>query len=212
VPLPKTIPVKYTEEEAEYISMRPLVRQEFSSAELVDMVVQIAGKDADRVQKILSAGTIVFHSFRYWWTGFDAGTAALNEILRKYPEADPQRIFHAEDCTEVIVESSGSPVRHSLRIRRDEANKRKLLRSSSVWDILMNRASESAPAYREYSYSLRGDVYALPLSPERAAILARDATQAAPRALRAELAALPKMSQIVFICPRSTEQSARSPI
>ena len=29
VPLPETIAVKYTEEEAEYLSMRPLVRQTF---------------------------------------------------------------------------------------------------------------------------------------------------------------------------------------
>jgi hypothetical protein len=249
VPLPETIPVKYTEEEAEYISMRPLVRQEFRSAELVDMVVQVAGKDPDRVQKILSAGTIVFHSFRYWWAGFEADTTALNEILRKYPDADPQRAFRAEDCTEVILESrispgvagppsvgmgtsitpkgspalassaaalpvsapswpaAGTPARHSLRIRRDEATKHKLFRSRSVWDLLMNLARESAPVYREYSYSLRGDIYALPLSAERAAILAREATQAAPRALRTELAALPKMSQIIFICPRLAAHS-----
>jgi hypothetical protein len=258
VPLPETITVKYTEEEAEYISMRPLVRQEFRGAELVDMVVQVAGKDPDRVQKILNAGTIVFHSFRYWWTGFDADTAALNEILRKYPDADPQRVFRAEDCAEVIVKSrslhaaaglpnlsgsstltglpavagsapvassptalpapapswpaSGAPARHSLRIRRDEANKRKMLRSQSVWDILMNLARESTPVYREYSYSLRGDIYALGLSPERVATLARDATQAAPRALRAELAALTKMLQIIFICPRPAAHSTGSPI
>lgn len=250
--LPETISVKYTEEEAEYLSMRPLVRQEFRSAELVDMIVQVAGKDPDRVQKILSAGTIVFHSYRYWWTGFDADAAALNEILKIYPDADPQRAFRAEDCNEVILDSrdlptvtkssavagsqatptsaavassssgshspapswpvSGSPVRHSLRIRRDEANKRKLLRSRTVWDVLMDLAKEAAPVYREYSYSLRGDIYALPLSPDRAATLTHDATQAAPRALRAELATLPKMSQIIFICPRPAAHSTRSPI
>ncbi len=77
----------------------------------------------------------------------------------------------------------------------------------------MNLARESAPVYREYSYSLRGDIYALPLSPERAATLAQDAMQAAPRVLRAELAALPKMSQIIFICPRPARQhSTTSPI
>ena len=107
---------------------------------------------------------------------------------------------------------AGSPARHSLRIRRDEANKRKLLRSRTVWAVLMDLVRESAPVYREYSYSLRGDVYALGLSPERAATLARDATQTAPRTLRAELATLPKMSQIIFICPRTATQSTRSPI
>lgn len=205
MPLPETIPVRYTEEEAEYLSMRPVVRQEFRSAELVDMVVQVAGKDADRVQKILSAGTIVFHSFRYWWTGFDADSAALSEILKKYPDADPQRAFRAEDCCEVTLESSGSPPRHSLRIRRGEGSKRRLLRSRTFWDILMSLARAAAPSYREYSYSRRGDIYSLPLSPGQVAHLADEAARLAPRALRADLALLPAMSQVIFICPRPTQ-------
>ena len=215
MPLPETIPVKYTEEEAEYLSVRPLVRQEFRSAELVDMVVQVAGKDLARVQKILSSGTIVFHAFRYWWTGFEADPAALSEILKKYPDADPQRPFRVEDCSEVILQSggslavTGSPPRHSLRLRRDEANKRNLLSSRTVWDILMNLARAAAPSYREYSYALRGDIYALALDPVHVACLARDAVQAAPRALRADLAVLPSMSQIIFICPRLASQGRK---
>jgi hypothetical protein len=218
VPLPETIPVKYTEEEAEYLSVRPLVRQEFRSAELVDMIVQVAGKDAARIQKILSSGTIVFHSFRYWWTGFEADAAALSEILKKYPDANPQRPFRAEDCTEVILQSggslavTGSPPRHSLRLRHEDANKRKLLRSRTVWDILMNLTREAALSYREYSYSLRGDIYALALSPEQVARLAREAAQSAPRALRADLAVLPSMSQIIFICPRLASQGRKDSI
>ncbi|MGB8541417.1 MAG: hypothetical protein WCD49_07240, partial [Candidatus Acidiferrales bacterium] len=122
VPLPETIPVKYTEEEAEYISMRPLVRQEFRSAELVDMIVQVSGKDPDRVRKILSAGTVVFHSFRYWWAGFEADAAALAEILKKYPDADPRRAFRADECTEVILESRDSPAVADLSSVTSPAN------------------------------------------------------------------------------------------
>ena len=51
--LPETIAVKYTEEEAEYLSMRPVVRQTFRAAELVDMIVRVSGKDSERVQQIL---------------------------------------------------------------------------------------------------------------------------------------------------------------
>jgi integrase len=218
VPLPETISVKYTEEEAEYLSVRPLVRQVFRSTELVDMVVSVAGKDLARVQKILGSGTIVFHSFRYWWTGFEADSAALREILEKYPDADPSRAFRAEDCTEVILESNGSsvgacsPPRHSLRIRREEANKRRLLRSRSFWETLMNVARDASPAYREYSYSLRGDIYVLVLSPEQIARLARDAARSAPRGLRADLAVLSAIAQLVFVCPRLAAESARVPI
>ena len=210
VPLPDSIPVKYTEEEAEYLSVRPVVRQAFSSTELVDMVVSVAGKDLARVQKILSAGTVVFHSFRYWWTGFEADSAALREILQKYPDADPSRAFRAEDCAEVILESSGTPPRHSLRIRRDEAGKRRLLRSRSFWDNLMNLARNAAPTYREYSYSQHGDIYALSLTPEQIARLAREATRSAPRTLRADLAVLSAISQIVFVCTRPASQSIKT--
>jgi hypothetical protein len=210
VPLPDSIPVKYTEEEAEYLSVRPLVRQTFSPTELVDMVVSVAGKDLARVQKILSAGTVVFHSFRYWWTGFEADSAALREILEKYPDADPSRAFRAEDCAEVILESSGTPPRHSLRIRRDEAGKRRLLHPRSFWDNLMDLARDVAPAYREYSYSQRGDIYALSLTPEQIARLAREAARSAPRTLRADLAVLSAISQIVFVCPRPASQSIKT--
>ena len=210
VPLPDSIPVKYTEEEAEYLSVRPVVRQTFSSTELVDMVVSVAGKDLARVQKILSAGTVVFHSFRYWWTGFEADAVALREILQKYPDADPSRTFRAEDCAEVILESSGTPPRHSLRIRRDEAGKRRLLRSRSFWDNLMNLARDVAPTYREYSYSQRGDIYLLVLIPEQIARLAREAARSAPRTLRADLAVLSAISQIVFVCPRPAAQSIKT--
>src|SRR6202521_6457502 len=98
--------------------MRPLVRQTFRAPELVDMIVQVAGKDSTRVQQILRGGTVVFHSFRYWWPPFDPDPAALAEILAKYPDADPARPFRAADCAEVILESSGSPPPPSLRLPR----------------------------------------------------------------------------------------------
>lgn len=210
MPLPETIAVKYTEEEAEYLSMRPLVRQTFRAAELVDMIVQVAGKDPARVQQILRAGTVVFHSFRYWWQGFDPDAAALAEILAKYPDADPSRPFRAEDCSEVILESSGSPPRHSLRITKESAAMasplqkiaRVLRHKSSFWQILMNFAEEAHPRYREYSYTRSGDLYSIALTTAQIARLAHEAARHAPRALRAELLEPPAISQIVFLCPR----------
>jgi hypothetical protein len=210
VPLPETIAVKYTEEEAEYLSMRPLVRQTFRAAELVDMIVQVAGKDSARVQQILRAGTIVFHSFRYWWQGFDPDAAALAEILAKYPDADPARPFRAADCVEVILESSGSPPRHSLRITKESAAKasplqkiaRVLRNKPSFWQVLMNFAEEARPRYREYSYTRRADLYSIALTPAQIARLAHEAAHHAPRPLRAELLEPPAISQIVFLCPR----------
>ncbi len=212
MPLPETIAVKYTEEEAEYLSMRPLVRQTFRAPELVDMIVQVAGKDSARVQQILRAGTVVFHSFRYWWQGLDPDPAALAEILAKYPDADPTRPFRAADCVEVILESSGSPPRHSLRITKESAAQssplqkiaRALRNKPSFWQRLMNFAEEARPLYREYSYTRRGDLYSSALTPDQIARLAQEAARHAPRTLRAELLEPPAISQIVFICSRPT--------
>jgi hypothetical protein len=190
--------------------MRPLVRQTFSASELVDMIVQVAGKDSARVQQILRAGTIVFHSFRYWWPPFDPDPAALAEILAKYPDADPARPFRPADCHEVILESSGSPPRHSLSITKESAAKssplrkiaRALRRQPSFWQILMNVAEEFRPRYREYSYTRRADLYSIALTPAQIARLTQKAARHAPRPLRAEILEPPAISQIVFVCPR----------
>lgn len=204
--LPETIAVKYTEEEAEYLSMRPVVRQTFRAAELVDMIVRVSGKDSERVQQILRSGTIVFHSFRYWWQGFEPDAAALREILATYPDADATRAFRSEDCTEIILESSGSPVRHSLRVRREEASKRRVLRTRSFWDVLIDFTKCGAPRYREYSYALDGDIYTAALTAEQVVRLARDASRYAPRTLRSDLVGILSagvaISQMVFVCPR----------
>ena len=207
MPLPETIPVKYTEEEAGHLSIRPVVRQTFRGVELVDMIVQVAGKDLRRLQQILRAGTIVFHSYRYWWDGFEADPAELQGILGTYPDAEPDRPFAPERCAEIILESSGSPPRHSLHINRDEASRkgglRALLGGGNFWDALLKLSADAKLHYKEYSYALRADVYSRALSVQEVTGLARDASRHAPRELRRELSGLPSISQIVFICPRS---------
>jgi hypothetical protein len=206
MPLPQTIRVKYTEEEAEYVSIRPLVQQEFRGSELVDMVLSVTGKDPARIQQILRSGTIVFHSYRYWWQGFEADSQALAEVLAKYPDPDASRPFRADDCTEIILESSGSPPSHSIHLGREASSKKRLLRSRSFWDCLLDLARAGAPAYRDYSYALRGDVYELPLAKEQIAQLAADARRYATRALRPQLGVLPSMTRASFLCPRATER------
>jgi hypothetical protein len=218
VPFPETIPVKYSEEEAEFISMRPLVRQTFRPAELVDMIVAVTGKDPQRVQRILRSGTVVFHSYRYWWQGFDAEPDKLAEILARYPDANPARPFRPEDCTEAIFESRAtsapdpllqtSAPRHSLRLRREDASRKRLFRSRSPWDALMDLARLTPPVYREYSYALRADIYILQPTAAQLTRLARDAAQFSPRALRRHHAILPSVSQVVFVCPRPMPDGA----
>src|SRR3979490_3626748 len=110
--LPETSPVRYTEEEAGYVTVRPVVKQTFRLDELLDMVLSVTGKDAARIRQILHSGTVVYHFYRYWWAGFDATDAELSAALARFPDADPSRPFDAEKCTLAIFESAGAHSKH----------------------------------------------------------------------------------------------------
>jgi len=202
MPLPAQIPVKYSEDDAQFISIRPLVRQTFRPTELIDMIVSVTGKDPHRVQQILRSGTIVFNSYRYWWDSIDSAPAELATLLSAYPNPEPCRPFRQENCTEVILESAGTPPRHTLRLRRTNAARKRLFRRRSLWNVLLDLALEQAPAYREYSYAHRADVYVLPLAPAAITSLTQQAAQYAPRTLAAQLAVLPQVTHAKFLCPR----------
>jgi hypothetical protein len=202
MPLPAQIPVKYSEDDAQFISIRPLVRQTFRPTELIDMIVSVTGKDPYRVQQILRSGTIVFNSYRYWWDSIDSASTDLATLLAAYPDADPSRPFNRENCTEVILESAGTPPRHSLRLARTEASRKRLFRTRSLWDVLLDLTRPHIPAYREYSYARRADVYALPLDPAAIAHLTERVAQYAPRVMAVQLVILPHISLAKFLCPR----------
>src|SRR5579863_2321241 len=201
MPLPAQIPVKYSEDDAQFISIRPLVRQTFRPAELIDMIVSVTGKDAHRIQQILRSGTIVFNSYRYWWDSIDAAPPELAHLLSAYPDADPSRPFRQENCTEVILESAGTPARHTLRLHRTNASRKRLFRTRSLWDVLLDLTRPQAPAYREYSYAHHADIYTLSLDPAAVTKLIESANFA-PRALAPQLAILPNISLVKFLCPR----------
>jgi hypothetical protein len=203
VPLPETVPVRYTEEEAGYISVRPVVRQSFRLEELLDMILSVTGKNLERIRQILRSGTVVYHFYRYWWPGFDAESTELNSLLARFPDADPARPFRAEECTVVLLESGGEPPRHSLEVAREIASRRRWLIRPTFWSSLMGLAGSSPPLYREYSYVRRADLYAQKLSRAQQEELARNAARFAPRALRVQLSRLPAAARILYLCPRT---------
>ena len=83
--LPEQIAVRYMDEDAGYVSVRPVVKQTFRLNELVDMVVSVAGKDAARVQQIFKSGTVVYNGYRYSWDGIAADLAELEALLNSLP-------------------------------------------------------------------------------------------------------------------------------
>ena len=202
---PEKIAVRFTEEEADYVSMRPILRQPFTAEELVGMILTATGKHPERVREILHAGTLVYNMYRYWWERLEVEPEAVAEMLARFPDADPTRAFRAEECLAVLLESGGQPPRHALEVSRNAASGKRLFRSRSFWDCLLDlaRASRDAgPVYQDYSYARRADVYALSPVPEQIGALAREAAQLATRKLRAQLGYLPETTRVVFICPR----------
>jgi len=202
MPLPESIPVRYTEEEAGYVSFRPVVRQTFRSRELLDMILSVTGKDVARIRQILRSGTVVFHFYRYWWQGFEVAEQELRVLLAGFPDPDPRRPFRADECSLAIIEAPGSPPRASLEVAKSSVSHRGLLRRRSFWDVLLNHAAGGPLAYGGYSYGHHADVYRLELTPQARAELAAAAASLAPRNLRHGLQAVQHAARILFTCPR----------
>jgi hypothetical protein len=202
VPLPETIPVRYTEEEAGYVTVRPLVKQTFRLDELLDMILSVAGKDLQRVQQLLHSGTVVYHFYRYSWAGFDASETELAAALAQFPDADPSRPFDASQCTNAVFDGPGVNPRHLLDLTRDRASKRRIFRAKSFWDALMEIAAAETPPYQKYSYSRRADLYRLDLDAEIELHIAEAANRLASGKLRSALRLLPTAACILLVCPR----------
>ncbi len=201
MPLPETVSVRYTEEEAGYVTIRPLVQQTFRIHELADMVLRVTGKDVARVRQILRAGTVVYHTYRYWWSGFDVGDEELAGLLSTFPEDDPSRPFRASECTAVLLEYGGGVVQGHIEISRAEAAAKHFWSRRSLWDTLA--PSDAATlAYAGYSYAGGGDLYRCTLTVDGSQSLLRQAVRLAPRHLRARLERLPAPLRLVYVCPR----------
>jgi hypothetical protein len=203
VPLPDTIPVRFTEEEAEYVSIRPVRRQIFKLRELIDMVLCVTGRDLPRVQQILRTGTIVFHFYRYWWQGFETDAAELSAVLAEFPADDPNRAFSANECAIVVLESAvkGRP---AFDVKKTDADHKSLFAAQSFWDCLLELAQPPQELkYGGYSFARRADLYRVELSAEQVARLQRDAGKFASRALRGAIEAMGTVARVIFVCPRN---------
>jgi hypothetical protein len=200
--LPESIPVRYTEEEAGYVSFRPVVRQTFRLNELLDMVLSVTGKEPERVRQILRSGTVVFHFYRYTWVGFEVDPQELAGLLARFPDADPSRPFRAASCTVAVLATGGAHSRVLLELERARASQHKLLRRGTFWDALLAEAQNNSPAYSGYSYARHADLYRLALDDSARAALAAAAQSLALRSLRTELHPLAEASEILFVCPR----------
>ena len=159
--LPQTVRVKLSSEVAGAISITPVVLQELPVRELVEHLLGVAGKDESRIREILLRGTLVSGASRFRWAAWDADLESLRELLATFPDADPSRPFAAAGCIRAILRGG----RHAIEIPREAAARKSLFQRKTFWDLLMEVALASGPAYHSYSYRDRADRYLRPFTP-----------------------------------------------
>jgi len=203
--------MRFTEEDAGYVTVRPVVKQTFRLAELADMVVSVTGKNVPRVQQIFRAGTVVYNGYRYWWDGFSSGEDEIAGVLALFPGDDPARLLDSAEVSAVSLEIGGGAQRSLVDIARSEASAKRLFQKRSPWEILLTSANNSTPRYEKYSHADRADVYRVHLSPEMATSLLKQLRDASPRGLRKKLALLLPPAAVLFFLPRKTSVAEGTP-
>jgi hypothetical protein len=202
MPLPQQIPVRYSEDDAGYVTMRPVVKQTFRLRELADMVVSVAGKDPARVLKIFRAGTVLYNGYRYWWDGLSAELPEIEQLLLPFPEDDPSRPFAPSKLIGVLFEIGGGTQRTIVEITAKEAAEKKLFAKDSPWEVLLQFAATTPPRYEKYSHARRADLFRLVLPFDHAEQLLYSLLEAAPRGLRHRWSTLRPPAALTFVCPR----------
>jgi hypothetical protein len=200
--LPEEISVRYTEEDAGYVSVRPVVKQNFRLNELADMVVRVAGKDAVRVQKIFQSGTVVYNGYRYWWEGLAGDLAEIEKLLLCFPGDDPSVAFDPAKAVAVLFEIGGGTQIHIVEIQRSEAMSKKLFGQISPWSLVLEQAKAQPLRYEKYSHARKADLFRLSLPYDKSQQLLRSMLQNAPRSLGNRWSTLRPPAAIIFICPR----------
>jgi hypothetical protein len=204
MPLPEQIPLRYTDEDAGYMSVRPVIKQTFRLAELVDMVVSIAGKDAARVQQIFRSGTLVYNGYRYWWDALAAEREEIERLLIPFPDDDPGRPFEPEKATGVLLEIGGGSQRTVVEISRRDAAQKKLFAKQSPWDVLAGFTAGKTVRYEKYAHGRRADLFRLSLPFDQAQELLVAMLAAAPRKLKYRWSTLRPPAALTFVCPRES--------
>ena len=181
--LPQTVRVKLSSEVAEAISITPVVLQELPVRELVEHLLGIAGKDESRIREMLLRGTLVSGATRFRWAGWDADVASLRELLATFPDADPARPFAAAGCIRATLRGG----RHAIEIPREAAARKSLFQRKTFWDLLMEVAGASGPAYSGYSYRDRADRYVREFTPAEIERVRAAASEVRYSALREQI-------------------------
>jgi hypothetical protein len=165
--LPESIRVKISSEEAQSISLTPVVLREMPVRELIEALLGVAGKDAERIRRLLGRGAVVSGGSRLRWEGWTADLDAIRAVLATFPDPEPARPFAAAACVRAVLRGGNT----RIEISREVGMERRLFRKERFWDALMEAAAAAAPRYAGYSYRERADHYSVEIARETAAWL-----------------------------------------
>jgi hypothetical protein len=158
--LPDTIRVKISSEAAGSISLTPVVVQEISIIELLQHILAVTGKDVPRICEVLSRGSLVGGASRFRWIAIEANPSDLERPLSRFPDPDPALRFQSGRCVRAVLRGE----RGQVAVSKELAEKRRIFRDRSVWDVLMAIAAGGELAYAGYSYRERADRFRMELS------------------------------------------------
>ncbi len=186
MPLPETIRVKLSSEDAGAISLTRAVAREMPLRELVEYMLPLTGKEVGRIREILLRGTLVSGASRFRWQGWRCEESALCELLATFPDPDPTRVFERGRCVRVVLRGS----RGAIEVTREAgAATPRFHRAASFWEVLMQVAEAALPRYAGYSYGGRADRYEASLTPASATLLRAAASAVVHSSLRNRLEA-----------------------
>jgi len=181
------VTVKISSEAAEYLSISEVVVQQISLAELLETILAVTGKNAERVRETLHRGVLVSGASRFRWQGWDEEHDSIRRLLENFPDSEASRAFRYEHCLRTVLVGP----RCRIEIPREAGQARSWLRRRSYWDALMEVASTLQPRYIEYSHHAKADCYRVDLSEAHVSALRDAAKRLRYSALRARIAANP---------------------
>lgn len=196
MPLPETIRVKLSSEDAGAITLTRVVVRDMPLRELMEYVLALAGKDVERIREILLRGTLVSGASRFRWQGWRCEADGLRELLAGFPDPDPTRAFECGRCVRAVLRGG----RGAIEVTREAgAGTRRFHRQASFWDVLMQVAEAAPPRYAGYSYGGRADRFEAPLSPAAAGRLREAAAAVVYSALRDRILAAELFSAEFYV-------------
>lgn len=145
---------------AAYVDTTRVAHREVPFAQLLDMLVAVAGLDPARIATILGAGTVTLGAYRYRWEGITTSEQEVTPMLEHFPKPDPTRPFDASRCLLARIRAGVE----TIDLPRDAASKRRLLQKQDFWEVLMGTVAGRALKYDTYSYRDGADLYVLDLS------------------------------------------------